>query len=181
MLADSLHELNGLRRLDPQVISSVYDRYFPDIYRFVFYRIHNEQVAEDITSDVFVRLLEAVKKERGPQTNLKAWLLSTASHVITDHLRSIYRRPAEALSESIPDLTTSLTDEIDNRQQAAFVREAYAQLTPEQQNVLALRFGNGYSLEETAIVMKKNVNAVKALQFRALSALQRHIGEVAYE
>ncbi|MFN2152656.1 MAG: sigma factor-like helix-turn-helix DNA-binding protein, partial [Anaerolineales bacterium] len=44
-----------------------------------------------------------------------------------------------------------------------------------------LRFGDGYSLEETAAVMQKKVNAVKALQFRALAALQRHIGEVSYE
>jgi RNA polymerase sigma-70 factor (ECF subfamily) len=54
-------------------------------------------------------------------------------------------------------------------------------LTPEQQHVLALRFGQGYSLEETATFMNKNVNAVKALQFRALAALQREIGEVNYE
>jgi RNA polymerase sigma-70 factor (ECF subfamily) len=61
------------------------------------------------------------------------------------------------------------------------VQEAYARLTSEQQDVLALRFGQGYSLEETALHMKKKVNAVKALQFRALAALQRQIGEVAHE
>ena len=180
-LPDSHRELDGLRKLDPQVISVVYDRYFPDIYRFVFYRLNNEQVAEDIASDVFVRLLEAVKKKRGPQTNLKAWLLSTAANAVADHLRNTYRRPTESLSESIPDLAPSLTDEIDQRQQTDSVRQAYARLTPEQQNVLALRFGDGYSLEETAAVMQKKVNAVKALQFRALAALQRHIGEVSYE
>lgn len=178
---DSVRELDGLRKLDPKVISVVYDRYFPDIYRFVFYRLSNEQVAEDITSDVFVRLLEAVKRERGPQTNIKGWLVSTASNVVADHLRSTYRRPTEDLPESIPDLTSSLTDEIDRRQQREWVRQAYAQLTSEQQNVLALRFGDGYSLEETAAVMQKNINAVKALQFRALAALQRQIGEVSYE
>ena len=85
------------------------------------------------------------------------------------------------LSEAMPDLGSSLTDEVDRRHQADSVRQAYAQLTPEQQNVLALRFGDGCSLEETAAVMQKKVNAVKALQFRALAALQRHIGEVSYE
>lgn len=175
-LPDAHRELDGLRKLDPQVIGVIYDRYFPDIYRFVYYRLNNEQVAEDIASDVFVRLLEAVKRKRGPQTNLRGWLLSTASNVIADHLRSNYRRPTESLSESFPDLASSLTDEIDHRQQTESVRRAYAQLTPEQQNVLALRFGDGYSLEETAAVMQKKVNAVKALQFRALATLQRHIG-----
>jgi len=178
---DERRELDGLRKLDSQVISAVYDRYFPDVYRFVLYRLGNETIAEDIASDVFVRLLEAVKKKNGPQTNIKSWLLSTASHAIADHLRKIYRRPTETLSDTMPDLTSSLTDEIDRRQQADSVRDAYTQLTPDQQNVLALRFGDGYSLEETAAVMQKKVNAVKALQFRALAALQRYIGEVIYE
>ena len=174
-------ELNGLQELDSQVISAVFDRYFSDVYRFVFYRISNEQVAEDIASDVFVRLLEAVKKRRGPQSNIKGWLLATASHAVADHLRNAYRRPKEVLSDSMPDHASSLTDEIDYRQQTDSVREAYAQLTPDQQNVLALRFGSGYSLEETATVMQKNINAIKALQFRALQALHRNIGEVADE
>ena len=174
-------ELDGLQELNSQVISAVYDRYFSDVYRFVFYRISNEQVAEDIASDVFVRLLEAVKKHRGPQSNIKGWLLATASHAVADYLRNAYRRPTEVLSESVPDQASSLTDEIDYRQQADSVRQAYAQLTPDQQNVLALRFGSGCSLEETATAMQKNINAVKALQFRALQALQRNIGEVANE
>ena len=180
-LPDTRHELDGLQKLDSQVIAAVYDRYFPEIYRYVYYRLGDENLAEDIASDVFVRLLEAVKKKRGPQKNIKGWLLSTASNVIADHLRRVYKRPTEALSETMPDLASSLTDEIDRRQQTDSVRQAYAQLTHDQQNVLALRFGDGYSLEETANVMRKKVNAVKALQFRALAALQRQIGEVSYE
>ena len=180
-LPDMRRELDGLQKLEPQAVAAIYDRYFPDVYRYVFYRLGNESLAEDIASDAFVRLLEAVKSKRSPKTNIKGWLLSTASNVIADHLRRIYRRPTESLSESLPDLGSSLPDEIDRRHQTDSVRQAYAQLTPEQQNVLALRFGDGYSLEETAAVMQKKVNAVKALQFRALAALQRHIGEVSYE
>ena len=178
---DDRRELEGLQKLDPQVIGAVYDRYFPDIYNFVLYKLGNETTAEDIASDVFVRLLEAIKKKKGPKSNAKSWLLVTASHAVADHLRLVYRRPTEALSDSMPDIASSLTDEVDRRYQADSVRRAYAQLTPEQQNVLALRFGDGYSLEETAAVMQKKVNAVKALQFRALAALQRNVGEVTHE
>ena len=174
-------ELEGLKNLDSQVIGAVYDRYFKDIYRFVYYRLSDEQVAEDISSDVFIRLLEAAKKGRGPQTNLKGWLLATASHAVTDHLRQAYRHPKEVLSELIPNgAASSLTDEVDCREMVNSFQKAYTHLSLEQQNVLALRFGDGYSLEETARVMQKNVNAVKALQFRALAALQRTIGEVAH-
>ena len=180
--AEAQLELDGLQKLDSQVIGAVYDRYFPDVYRFVCYRLNDEQVAEDISSDVFVRLLEAAKKRSGPQTNLKGWLLATASHAVADYLRHAYRRPIEALSETMPDGSApSLTDEVNRREMVASVQLAYGRLTPEQQNVLALRFGDGASLEETAAVLQKNVNAVKALQFRALAALQRFIGEVADE
>ena len=175
-------ELDGLQNLDSKVIGAVYDRFFPDVYRYVYYRLGDELLAEDISSDVFVRLLEAVKKKRGPQTNLKGWLLATASHIVADHLRQTYRRPIEELSDGTPDNDApSLRDEIDRRDKVDAVQSAYLQLTPDQQNVLALRFGDGYSLEETARVMQKKVNAIKALQFRALAALQRNIGEVVYE
>jgi RNA polymerase sigma-70 factor (ECF subfamily) len=70
---------------------------------------------------------------------------------------------------------------VDLREQNRIVQLAYAQLSPEQQHVLALRFGLGFSLEETADHLKKNANAIKALQFRALAALQRQIGEVDHE
>ena len=181
-LTDANLELEGLQKLDSQIIGAVYDHYFPDVYRFVYYRLNDEQVAEDISSDVFVRLLEAVQKRRGPQSNLKGWLLATASHVVADYLRHAYRRPTEALSDEMPDAAASfLTDEIDRREMVDSVRLAYVRLTSEQQNILALRFGDGYSLDETATVMQKNVNAVKALQFRALATLQRLIGELTHE
>jgi len=180
-LPDTRHELDGLQKLDPQVVAAVYDRYFSEVYRYVFYKLGSESLAEDIASDVFVRLLEAVKSKRGPKTNIKGWLLSTAANVVADHLRRLYRRPTEVLSESMPDHGSSLISEVDRRQQTDLIRQAYTQLTLEQQDVLALRFGDGYSLEETANMMQKKVNAVKALQFRALAALQRHIGEVSYE
>ena len=175
---DERRALEGLQKLDSQSIGAIYDQYFPEIYRYVRYRLDDTAVAEDIASDVFVRLLEAAQKKQGPQTSLKGWLIATASNAVNDHLRSQYRRPVEALSESIPDEHLSVLAEVDARERNRSVQSAYAQLTVEQQHVLALRFGQGYSLEETATHLKKNTNAVKALQFRALAALQRHIHQV---
>ncbi len=173
--------LEGLRRLDAQAIGAIYDRYFPEVYRYVRYRVTEETTAEDIASDVFMRLLESTRRHKGPQTNLHGWLIATASNAVNDHHRRNYRRPTEALSDSMPDLGSSLHSEIDLREQTRVVQSALAQLTAEQQHVIALRFGEGYSLEETAALLKKNVNAIKALQFRALISLQRHLGEIIYE
>ena len=169
-------ELNSLHRLDSQAVAAVYDRYFPDVYRYVRYRLGDETLAEDIVSDVFVRLLDAVQKRSGPVINLHSWLMGVANHLVTDHIRQRYRRPVERLPESLADGSPTLVEEVEQREHERSFRLALAQLTDEQQHVLALRFGQGYSLEETAAVMKKSLNAVKALQFRALAALHRKIG-----
>ena len=178
---DDRRALAGLQRLDSQAIAAIYDRYFPEVYRYVRYRINDDSAAEDLASDVFVRLLEAAQKKQGPTSSLRGWLIATASHAVNDHLRRKYRRPVEKLSDAMPDGGPSVHSEVDAREQNRMVQSAYAQLTSEQQHVLALRFGQGYSLEETAAHLEKNINAVKALQFRALASLQRQIGEVNYE
>jgi RNA polymerase sigma-70 factor (ECF subfamily) len=175
---DEQSALNGLQKLDSQAITAIYDQYFAEVYRYVRYRIDDDTAAEDIASDVFMRLLEAAQKRQGPQSSLRGWLIATASNAINDHLRRRYRRPTDPLSDHLPDETSAaIQDELERREQQRAVRSAYARLTDEQQHVLALRFGQGYSLEETAQTMKKKINAVKALQFRALAALQRLIGE----
>jgi len=173
--------LDGLRSLDPQVIGDIYDQYFSEVYRYVCYRMSDETVAEDIASDVFVRLLESVQTKQPPHLNIKGWLIATASNVVNDYLRRQYRRPTEALSESLPDENSNITFELDLREQNRILHQAYTQLTAEQQHVLALRFGMGLSLEETAAQLKKKVNAIKALQFRALASLQREIGDGSHE
>lgn len=178
---DEPRALEGLRTLDSQSIGAIYDHYFPEVYRYIRYRIGEDVIAEDIASDVFVRMLEASQRKQGPQTNLRGWLIATASNALNDHLRRRYRRPVEALSDALPDGAPAIPVEIDMREKNSMVRNALTQLTSEQQHVLALRFGQGYSLEETASFLNKKINAVKALQFRALAALQRQIGEVHYE
>lgn len=175
-MAENHSELEGLRRLDSQAVAAIYDRYYPDVFRYLRYRLANETLAEDLASEVFLQMLEAVRKRGGPETNLRAWLLGIANHLVTDHLRRRYRRPEEFLSETMADRGPTLTEEVEQHEHQQLVQSALMQLTLEQQHILALRFGQGCSLEETAVIMKKNINAVKAMQFRALAALQREIG-----
>jgi RNA polymerase sigma-70 factor (ECF subfamily) len=181
ILNDDSHALKKLREFDPQTVGSIYDQYFPEVYRYVRYRINDDTIAEDIASEVFVRLLEAMRKGQGPQSSLKGWLIATASNMVNDHLRRQYRRHTEELSDVLPDNEPGVPMQVDEREETRVVKAAFARLTSEQQHVLALRFGLGFSLEETAAQMKKNANAIKALQFRALTSLQRQVREAAYE
>ena len=170
-------ELDGLQQLDPKVISTVFDRYFPIVFRYVRYRVSDVAQSEDIASDVFLRLLEAVKNGKGPNSNIKAWLLSTASHSVNDHHRKKFRRPTEEINESYQDIQASPAEASEQRERQRRIQLAFSKLTPEQQDVITLRFEQELTLEETAAIMKKKVNAVKQLQLRALAAMNRQIDE----
>lgn len=177
VMTDEHTDLDSLRSLDSQAVGAVYDRYFPEIYRYARYRLGDETLAEDLASEVFVRMLEATRSGGGPRENLRGWLIGTANHMVIDHLRNSYRRPVEPLSESLVSESPSPGEEMEQHEHNCSLHLCLVRLTNEQQHVLALRFGQGYSLEETAAVMKKNVNAVKALQYRALAALHREMGD----
>lgn len=173
--------INEFKNFDGQAIGQIYDKYFSEVYRYVLYRVSDTTLAEDIAGDVFLRLVEAVQAGKGPQTNLKGWLIATATHIVADQFRKEYRKPEEVISDELPDQNPQPAIEFEQREQNNMMESAYKSLTAEQQEVLALRFGQGYSLDETASIMKKSINAVKALQFRALSALSREISEVDHD
>lgn len=177
MLPDDL--INRAQRFEAAALTEIHDRYYPEVYRYVYYRLGDELVCEDITSEVFLRLLDALSKKRAPIQNLRGWLFGTASNLVNDHLRMRYARRIDSLDADDSELAE------DNHLERAYdetwvqqqVAHAIKELTPEQQNVLALRFSEERSLEETASILGKSVTAVKGLQFRAIAALRRLIEE----
>lgn len=177
LMTDDPSELDSLRRLESQAVAAVYDHYFPEVYRYVRYRLGDEILAEDITSEVFFRLLKAERVRHGPSKNIRGWLIGTANNIVNDHLRHKYHRPLVQLEETHASHGHALAEEVENQDRTRFLQRALTRLTKEQQHVLALRFSLNYSLEETAVVMKKNVNAIKQLQYRALAALYRQMAK----
>jgi RNA polymerase sigma-70 factor (ECF subfamily) len=167
------------RRLDSSTLADIHDRYYPEVYRYVRYRLSDEQITEDISSEVFLRLLDALHQGRGPTQSLRGWLFGTASNLVNDHLRKRYSRPIENIDPS--ERHPANEDTPENSYQDAWehgrVRKAMLELTSDQQHVLALRFANDYSLNETAQAIGKSISAVKALQFRAIASLRRLLQE----
>ena len=167
--------LSRAQRLDPAALTEIHDRYYPEVYRYISYRLGDEHACEDIAAEVFLRLLDALHKKRGPAQNLRGWLYGTASNLVNDHLRGRYARKVDSLDmddNGLPDgshLERSYEEEWVQQQ----VVQALQELTPEQQHVLALRFSDERSLEETASILGKSVTAVKGLQFRAIATLKR--------
>jgi RNA polymerase sigma-70 factor, ECF subfamily len=169
--------LKELPSLEPEVVTKIYDHFYPALYRYAHYRLSNPNVAEDIVSEVFLLLLEAVHKGRGPRNTLRGWLIGTLSNLINNYYRKAYKQPTEELNQDVPARVPDPGALLEMTHREESVRAALLKLTLDQQNVLALRFGSGYSLEETATAIGKRVNAVKQLQYRALESLRRHLGE----
>jgi RNA polymerase sigma-70 factor (ECF subfamily) len=175
MASDSERPL-GLSSLDPQALGSLHDQHFAELFRYARYRLGDSDAAEDAASEAFVRLLEALRTGRGPRSSTRGWLFGTLRHIVDDHYRAAYARGADDPLDGAQDDDT-LDATVEARERQGEVRRAMRFLTSEQQHVLALRFGGEYTLEETAAMMGSNANAIKALQFRALQSLRRHLGE----
>lgn len=172
-MARETDDASRLASLDPIAIGSLHDQVFPELYRYAFFRLGDPHVAEDLAAEAFVRLLEAAQAGRGPRSSARGWLFGTLRHMVDDHYRESYRRSGKPDPEAGPLVGSTPAESLEAKEQRMMVRAAFSQLTPAQQDVLALRFGEECSLDETATLMGKNGNAVKALQFRALQALRR--------
>jgi|Deesub1362A_J573_1020465.scaffolds.fasta_scaffold04723_2 RNA polymerase sigma-70 factor (ECF subfamily) len=169
--------LERLRELDPAAISAAHKRFYGELYRYAAYRLGDAALAEDLASDVFLRLLDALQQEKGPLQNLRGWLYGTLSNLINDQFRRSYRQPKVGLSEALEDPQPEPSEDMEQREALRAVAKAMRGLTPEQQHVLSLRFGAQLSIQETARLMDKKANAIKALQFRALRALRAALRE----
>lgn len=163
-------------QLNPEALTELHIRFYPQVYKYVSYRLDDPQTCEDISSEVFLLFLDAVAKKKKRIHNLRGWLFGTANHLVQDFYRRKYRRPTDDIDahESLP-AANSTAGEVDELQARRALRAALRTLTSEQQHVLALRFSQNLSLEDTAALMDKSINAVKALQFRALAALRKQL------
>jgi RNA polymerase sigma-70 factor (ECF subfamily) len=182
--ADEVHP----QTYDEAALSELYDRYAPKMYAYIYRRVGDAQVAEDLTGELFVRVLQAIQNGQSWQQSLRAWLYRIAHNLVIDTFR---RRPAsgdtslDLLDETLQteagngssagelnrlDDPVYWVDKLDDQSRLA---SALHQLTPEQQQVLSLRFGEGLRTRQVAEIMDKTVGAVEALQRRALAALKR--------
>lgn len=140
-------ELLQVRNPDPNILATVHDKLYPIVYRYVRFRLEDEQVCEDITSEVFLRLLDTLERKDRSIKNLKGWLLGTASHLINDHLRLRYAHPVDTLEDDHSVDNPGLEQTAEEMWQQRRIRTAMQKLTLEQQHVLALRFSEERSLE----------------------------------
>ncbi|HWQ45619.1 MAG TPA: sigma-70 family RNA polymerase sigma factor [Longilinea sp.] len=165
--------LSRAAAIDPVALAEIYDRYSPELYAYALRQLGNPSLAEDCLSEIFTRFLAVLQKQHGPITHLRAYLYRMVHNWITDLYR---RQPLPELE--IPEQAQAPDDLLPpnaaetNRDQT-LVRKALSRLTPDQRQVIVLRFLEEWELEEIAAAMQKPVGSVKSLQHRAIAALKR--------
>ena len=167
--------LNRAREYDQAAIAEIYDRYSLRIYNYIYHRLGNAHLAEDLTANVFLRMLEAIRSSRAWQTSFSGWLYRIAHNLVVDYFRAGQQDEVPLEEWPIPSREHP-ADIAERSLTQQRLRSAVGQLTGEQNVVITLKFLEGMSNAEVARVLGKSEGAVKSLQFRALASLRRMIG-----
>jgi RNA polymerase sigma-70 factor, ECF subfamily len=161
--------------LDEAALSELYDRYEYKIYSYIYRRTSDQALSEDLTAQVFLKMLEALHNEKAWHSSFSGWLYRIAHNLVIDHYRSRDRQKQISLDETpnTPDPADSPVRAAEIQLDTEYLRAAISRLTEEQAQVISLRLLEGYSFAEIAAMMSKTEGAVKALQHRAVATLRQ--------
>lgn len=172
MSTDEAGLIQRAKNGDATAFAEIYDRCQPAIYRYIFYQVNDVAVAEDLTGEVFVRLVEKIDRFTYRDRPLLAWLYTIARNLVTDHYRRAGRYPSPPNGRQAPH-TPDLEETVEHRLAQRRLAAAITHLTEDQRQVVILKFVEGLDNETVARMLGKSVGAVKTLQHRALAALRR--------
>ena len=158
---------------DGRAVSQLYRQYAPKIYGYIASRVGDSAVADDLTSEVFLRALEGLPQFEYRGISISAWLYRIAHDRMADHFRRQARRPTIPLQSELLPVQDGIDQEVDDRLRTEQLGKAIERLTAEQHQVILLRFIAGLKLKEIGYVMGKSIDAVKMLQLRALARLRQ--------
>ena len=160
---------------EQQALADLYDWYMPRVYRYALARMGNPHEAEDLTEEVFLKMLGAIGDFRWKDVPFSSWLFRIAHNHVATHFRRNAQRggPTSELSEEMVDYRHDLATAVEERLQMEEVRHATELLPDAQRDVIALRFAVGLSIADTAKVLGKREGNVKALQHKAVARLQK--------
>jgi RNA polymerase sigma-70 factor, ECF subfamily len=163
---------------DGEAFGQLYDRYVDSVYRFIYYRVNDRALAEDFTSETFLRALRRIGSITYQGRDIGAWFVTIARNIVLDHMKSARHRLEVTTADTLegddraPSPEAAVIEALTNERLMA----AVDQLGEEQRECVMLRFIQGFSVSETASVMGKNDGAIKALQHRAVRKLADLVG-----
>ena len=175
-LTDEIEDLvKRAQKGDNGAFAGLYEAFHAKIYRYVYFKVSDRVEAEDLTEEVFLRMLESINSFKWQGYPFSSWLFRIAHNRIIDHYRKKGRRRTVELDDA-GSVVGANTDDMDRNLEVGLSIEqvgvAMQRLTQLQKEVITLRFAGGLSIAETAEAMGKKDNAVKALQHAAIKKLR---------
>jgi RNA polymerase sigma-70 factor (ECF subfamily) len=172
--------LQRAQALEERALTEIFDTYYLPLYRYIYHHVGHVATAEDLTAEVFHRLLAKLHAGRGPRKRLKPWLFRVAHSIVVDEARRQMHRNHQSLDERLPADAPPVDEQAQQSILSAEARRALRELTPKQRSVIVLKFLFGMDNAEVAQILTLPVGAVKALQHRGLAALRRKLSRTAW-
>ncbi|MDI2031197.1 sigma-70 family RNA polymerase sigma factor [Saccharopolyspora sp. TS4A08] len=173
---DSWAYVSAAQQGDNDAFGRLYDEYSQTVYRYVLFRVSDHCLAEDITSETFLRALRRIASISYQGRDVAAWFITIAKNLILDHIKSSRNRleiPTSEVTDHLPAKGSHVGPEHQVLLDAtnSELLQCIRQLNPDQRECIRLRFLQDLSVTETAVAMQRNEGAVKALQHRAVRRL----------
>ena len=160
--------------LDSKAIAALFEYYYPKIYRYFYYRVKTNEDAEDLASEVFVKMVKSIKRQTG---NFAAWLYMIAKNTLVDYYRREGVKRENTVDNTILETVPDDKKAVDDLFVQDELKNNISRLSEEQQQVILLKFIEGFNNVKIAEIMGKTIGAVKSLQFRALANLRELMKE----
>lgn len=160
------------QRGSAEATGQLYERHYQSIFRYLVYRTGDPRAAEDLTGDVFLKMLEALPAFRVGTASFRAWLFQIARNLAIDHYRRNHSRPVQPLEEAFPAPGEHPEEAVQRQLTGELLLQALSHLPDDQRDVVLMRFVEGMPLAEVAATLHRSEDAIKGLQRRALINLR---------
>lgn len=170
-----------LKKKDPEAFSKVYDLYVTPIYRFIYFKVSSRQDAEDLTSEVFMKMWQYVTQTEDDIENLRALIYRSARNLVIDYYRKNAKRDIaqddEVLAQVEDEKQQSLLSEIDTRIEMKNIEKVLRKMKDDYREILMLRFIEELSINEIANILNKSKGSVRVTLHRALKIARELISK----
>lgn len=164
------------QRGSAEAAGQLYERHYQGVFRYLAYRTGDLHAAEDLTGDVFLKMVQALPGYRITAATFRAWLFQIARNISIDHFRR-NRVVQVEIQEQLPAIEEHPESAAERQITAERLQRAVAQLGEEQRDVVLMRFVEGMGVAEVAVALHKSEDAIKGLQRRGLIALREHLAQ----
>lgn len=167
--------IDRLKKGDQDAFAQIYNEYVDKIYRYVFFKVSDQQVAEDLASNTFLKCWEYIKVEQKEISNIRAFLYRIARNLVIDYYRARIKTTELSAAAGLDDQKLPLADVISTNQDINILLKALSKLPDDYNDLITLRYIEEYSVKEISELLGKTENNVRVSLHRAIQTLKNQI------